>query len=141
MGIRLMEEKDLTQVLEIQKNLHFQSWTRTQFEREIKAPYSYSIVFENQNQVIGYAIFHMLGADSELLSIAVDAQNQQKGIGSSLLSAGLLKLNFNGGDACFLEVREKNTNARHFYEKHGFKEYSSRENYYADGEKAILYRR
>ena len=41
----------------------------------------------------------------------------------------------------FLEVREGNEKARRFYEHHGFEAFGKRNNYYADGETAILYRK
>jgi ribosomal-protein-alanine N-acetyltransferase len=88
---------------------------------------------------LGYAIFHLLGPDSELLSIATRASEQRKGIGSQLLKAGLDKLT-ESGDQCFLEVRDGNVKARAFYEKHGFKLYSVRKKYYSDGEDAALYK-
>ena len=82
----------------------------------------------------------MLGADSELLSIAVSETAQRKGIGTQLLHAGLSQLDLDKSDCCFLEVRENNIKARNFYEKHGFNLFGIRKKYYADGENAALYR-
>lgn len=143
-----MTENDLPQVLELQRELAFQDWNEKQFLSEIRASYAYCVVCEencgssNNNTsrvLLGYAIFHLLGPDSELLSIATRASEQRKGIGSQLLKAGLDKLTENG-DQCFLEVRDGNVKARAFYEKHGFKLYSIRKKYYSDGEDAALYK-
>lgn len=151
MQIREMTENDLQQVLELQRELAFQNWNEKQFLSEIKANYAYCIVCENEYsetannenraeyKLLGYAIFHLLGPDSELLSIATRETEQRKGIGSQLLHAGLDKLTENG-DQCFLEVRDGNIKARAFYEKHGFKLYSIRKKYYSDGEDAALYK-
>ena len=81
----------------------------------------------------------MLGADSELLSIAVSESAQRSGIGSQLLQAGLIQLDLDKDDCCFLEVRENNIKARRFYENHGFNLFGIRKKYYADGENAALY--
>ena len=81
-----------------------------------------------------------MGADSELLSIAVSQSAQRNGIGSKLLQAGLSQLDLDKSDCCFLEVRENNIKARTFYEKHGFTLFGIRKKYYADGENAALYR-
>lgn len=134
-----MTENDLSQVLELQRELAFQDWNEKQFLSEIRASYAYCVVCENETKLLGYAIFHLLGPDSELLSIATRASEQRKGIGSQLLKAGLDKLTENG-DQCFLEVRDGNAKARAFYEKHEFMLYSVRKKYYSDGEDAALYK-
>lgn len=140
MSIRKMNSADIPDVLRIQGELAFQDWNERQYEQEIKAPYTYAIVYEGDNGIEGYAVFHLLGADSELLSIAVSNSAQRKGIGSKLLHAGLSQLDLDKSDCCFLEVRENNIKARNFYEKHGFNLFGIRKKYYADGENAALYR-
>ena len=143
MPIREMKEDDLPQVLALQRSLAFQDWNEKQFTAEIKAGYALCVVYEGSgtsgNEILGYAIFHLLGPDSELLSIAVNSARQRTGIGKMLLEAGLGKLDFTSGDKMFLEVREGNDKARRFYERNGFTEYSRRDRYYSDGENAILY--
>ena len=139
MKLREMTENDLPQVLELQRELAFQDWNEKQFASEIRASYAYCVVSEDAGKLLGYAIFHLLGPDSELLSIATRTSEQRKGIGSQLLKAGLDKLT-ESGDQCFLEVRDGNAKARAFYEKHGFKLYSVRKKYYSDGEDAALYK-
>jgi len=144
MPIREMKETDLPRVLEIQQELAFQDWNTAQFAAEIRANYALCVVYETlaeqgSPQITGYAIFHLLGPDSELLSIAVSRNSQHKGIGKKLLDAGLSRLNPESKDRCFLEVREGNTSARKFYEKNGFKLFGTRKNYYSDGENACLY--
>ncbi len=158
-----MKVDDLPQVLEIQKALAFQDWNERQFCAEIAAGYALCVVYEdaaqfNSNEgprdsigasplqndskdILGYAIFHLMGPDSELLSIATSNAHQRSGIGTDLLDAGLNRLDFAGGDRMFLEVREGNAKARRFYEKHGFEPYAERKKYYADGENAILYQK
>ena len=137
-----MTLNDISNVLAIQESLGFQNWNERQFELEINASFSYAIVFESaiRHELLGYALFHLLGADSELLSIAVAKDAQHKGIGKKLLENGISKLDFANGDCLFLAVREDNINARHFYEKTGFEPFGKRPHYYSDGENAILYK-
>ena len=159
MPVREMKVDDLPQVLEIQKALAFQDWNERQFIAEITADYALCVVYAEAAQfnsaqfninedprlrgddILGYAIFHLMGPDSELLSIATSTAHQRSGIGTALLNAGLAHLDFAKGDKMFLEVREGNTKARRFYEKHGFEPYAERKKYYADGENAILYQK
>ena len=140
MPIRKMNSADIPAVLRIQGELAFQDWNERQYEQEIKAPYTYAVVYENESGILGYAVFHLLGADSELLSIAVSESAQRSGIGSQLLQAGLVQLSLDKEDCCFLEVRENNIKARRFNENHGFNLFGIRKKYYADGENAALYR-
>ena len=142
MPVREMKESDLPEVLAIQQELAFQDWKEPQFVSEIKAGYALAVVYEKDTdsaEILGYAIFHLMGPDSELLSIATKKNTQRKGIGTALIQAGFQKLS--AGDSVFLEVRENNANARHFYERHGFEPFSVRKNYYSDGETAILYKK
>ncbi|MCQ2054961.1 MAG: ribosomal protein S18-alanine N-acetyltransferase [Fibrobacter sp.] len=143
MPIREMTEADLPQVLALQRELAFQDWNEKQFMAEIRANYALCVVYTEgpEAKLLGYAIFHLMGPDSELLSIATTPSKQRSGIGSALMAAGFAKLDFPSGDQMFLEVREGNAKARAFYEKHGFTQYNTRKNYYADGENAILYKR
>ena len=152
MPVREMKIDDLPQVLQIQKALAFQDWNERQFIAEITANYALCVVYAEAAQsnedprlrgddILGYAVFHLMGPDSELLSIAANASHQRAGIGTALLNAGLAHLDFAKGDKMFLEVREGNTKARRFYEKHGFEPYAERKKYYADGENAILYQK
>ena len=143
MPIRKMLESDIPQVLAIQEELQFQAWNEKQFLAEINASYAHCIVYADDSdtsKIVGYAIFHIMGPDSELLSIAVLENQGRKGYGTQLLLSGLSKLDFEAGDICFLEVREHNAKARAFYEKNGWVEFASRAHYYADGENAILYK-
>lgn len=139
MPIRPMTEADLPAVLQLQSTLAFQTWNEKQFLSELHASYALCIVDEEGGTLAGYAIFHLMGSDSELLSIAVAPQFQRQGLASRLLTEGLSKL-IAQDDACFLEVRQGNTPARALYEKYGFTEYGERKNYYGDGETAILYK-
>ncbi len=136
-----MKDSDLPQVLAIQKALAFQEWNERQFLAEIHASYALCVVYEQANSIAGYAIFHLMGPDSELLSIAASPELQRTGIGSALLQAAFERLDFANGDRMFLEVREGNEKACRFYEKHGFEAYANRDKYYSDGENAILYRK
>lgn len=140
MTIRRMQMEDIPAVLKIQDKLQFQEWNQRQYQQELKASYTYATVYERDDVLLGYAVFHLLGEDSELLSIAVSPDVQGKGIGNSLLQDGFSQLDFKKGDRLFLEVKENNGKARHFYESHGFTLFGIRKKYYADGKNAALYR-
>ena len=139
MPIRPMTEADIPHILALQSALSFQDWNEKQFLSELRANYALCLVDEENGDFAGYAIFHLMGSDSELLTIATATCFQRQGVASRLLMEGLNKL-VHPEDACFLEVRQGNSGARNFYEKNGFLEFGKRKNYYGDGETAILYR-
>lgn len=142
MEIRKMTEADIPEVLALQQELAFQSWNEKEFSAEIRASYAHCVVCVSteDSKLLGYAVFHLMGPDSELLSIATRESKQRSGIGTALLNSGLSMLT-EQDDCCFLEVRKGNQKARSFYEKHGFELYGTRKKYYADGEDAILYKK
>ena len=45
MSIRKMNSADIPAVLRIQGELAFQDWNERQYEQEIKAPYTYAVVY------------------------------------------------------------------------------------------------
>jgi ribosomal-protein-alanine N-acetyltransferase len=133
-----MQSADLEQVLSIQNETGFQSWTLKQFQEEAELHYSLSIVAENKNQVAGYAVLHLMTDEAELLAIAVSPEIQRQGIAQTLWDFAEKSLRKSHVRTCFLEVRPSNEKAKSFYLKNGFKIMGTRPRYYADGENALL---
>jgi putative acetyltransferase len=76
-----------------------------------------SLVAEHQGRVIGHVLFSRLKAPMRALALAplvVVPENQQQGIGSSLVRAGLERADATGWDAVFV------LGAPSFYERFGF---------------------
>lgn len=57
----------------------------------------------------------------EIVSIYVHPDYFRKGYGQKLLDAALVELKKDGYKNCYLWVLKENNNARHFYEKNGFR--------------------
>jgi ribosomal protein S18 acetylase RimI-like enzyme len=57
-------------------------------------------------------------------------KHRRKGEGTRLLGAVLGEFSSGGGKSVYLEVRESNTGAISFYEKHGFAKTGLRKGYY-----------
>jgi len=77
--------------------------------------------------VTGFLVWRPLGeGECELLNLVVDPARRRQGVGRQLLD-GLLQ---GQGNTVFLEVRESNLAARNFYKSLGFKEVSTRKEYY-----------
>ncbi len=85
----------------------------------------------------GYALARRLGPDAELLLIATDPAQRQRGMAAALLAALEAELAQTGSDVLFLEVAEGNTAARALYDRAGFAEIGRRRAYYPDGGDAL----
>lgn len=139
-SVREMRNSDIEMVLQLQNQLAFLDWNQKQYIQEIESPSTIAIVAEKENDVVGFALFHLLVDESELLAIAVSPKYQRAGIGSLLFTDGKMKLQNFGADKLFLEVRESNQKARNFYESLNASLVGRRVKYYKDGESAAIYR-
>jgi ribosomal-protein-alanine N-acetyltransferase len=86
----------------------------------------------------GFALSRRAADEAEILTIAVAARRQGRGLGRKLLEAHLGGLAAAGARAVFLEVEEGNTPAIALYRRHGFGQVGLRKSYYrrADGSAA-----
>ncbi|HEY9204398.1 MAG TPA: ribosomal protein S18-alanine N-acetyltransferase [Candidatus Methanoperedens sp.] len=97
------------------------------------------IVAQINGLLVGYIVgFQASEETGRIFSFAVSLPYRNRGIGSALLKeiiniftkAGVLRI--------ILEVRSGNASAIRFYERHGFHKVGVAENYYNDGESAVL---
>jgi ribosomal-protein-alanine N-acetyltransferase len=78
---------------------------------------------------VGFSLYRTIADDSELLLLAVDPQQQGKGIGRTLLDRFVEDARNDGARRIHLEVRDGNRATR-LYEAAGFTEVNRRRNYY-----------
>jgi ribosomal-protein-alanine N-acetyltransferase len=86
----------------------------------------------------GFVLSRLAADEAEILTIAVEAARQGKGVGRALLSENLRQAANAGAKAMFLEVAKDNASALALYERFGFVEVGARAGYYrrADGTRA-----
>lgn len=77
-----------------------------------------------------FALLHDLGAEAELLTIAVDPDRQRQGLGRALLTQAEQTLVARGCDRLVLEVSAENAPAIALYVRAGFDRLGKRPNYY-----------
>lgn len=85
--------------------------------------------------VVGYRVSEEAG---RIFSLAVHPKYQNLGIGSALLEEIIRLLRRCLVSEIGLEVRQSNSGAKRFYERHGFYVSGIAERYYYDGENAYL---
>ncbi len=83
----------------------------------------------------GFVLSRLAADEAEILTIAVEAAFQGRGVGRALLSENLRQTSNAGARAMFLEVAEDNAPALALYERFGFVKVGERAGYYrrADG--------
>ena len=135
MVIREMIPKDLEQVqkialatwrntyssfipLQIQDKVLKDAYSENEMNNRFKN--SLNLVFENNNEILGYAFFSgdLLSNDIFLESLYIHPQHQGKGIGKQLMQFGIAK--YNNPKTLSLVVYKGNKSIS-FYKKMGFK--------------------
>ena len=106
-------------------------------EEDLKKDYVHIYVYEENNQILGFLHTEYHFEITDIVNIAVDINNQNKGIGYKLID---YLLNNTESKKIMLEVRESNTNAISLYNKCGFKEIHRRKNYYGNEDAIIMER-
>jgi [ribosomal protein S18]-alanine N-acetyltransferase len=81
-------------------------------------------------RLIGFIMSRLVADEAEILSVAVAARSQGRGLARALLSLHLRRLAGLGARAVFLEVDEHNRAAIRLYDRAGFHEVARRPNYY-----------
>ena len=86
----------------------------------------------------GFVLSRLAADEAEILTIAVDAAFQSKGVGRALLSENLRQASNAGARAMFLEVAKDNAPALALYARFGFVQVGERSGYYRrkDGTRA-----
>lgn len=135
-----MEVADVAKVVEIEKKLFPQPWSRQSFLDLKKDPHFWLWVAKANWEVVGYLVAQVIQEEAEIHNIAVDPAKQRQKVGSFLLKEFLNKAQSSGVQIVFLMVRASNIPARNFYESLGFSLQNRRKNYYSapDKEDALI---
>lgn len=135
--IRLMQEKDLDEIILIEKELFTSPWNKEQFLYEINEnEFSKSFVLEIDNEVIAYGMMWFLFENADITNIAVKKKYQKQGYGLKMLKHLLKEAINNNCEFVHLEVRINNNEAINLYKKMGFETVRIRKHYYEDGSDA-----
>lgn len=136
--IRNIEEGDLDQILEIEKQTSLHPWSLKTFEGEIKNKNSLNLVLSRENgELISYVFCWLYGQELEIQNIATHPAHRRKGYAKILLENTLKTACQKGAIKAFLEVRVSNLNAIELYRQFGFEVRFLRKKYYSDQENAL----
>jgi [ribosomal protein S18]-alanine N-acetyltransferase len=115
------------------------NWSKESYVKFAGEPGSLALVLEEADGQIGGFLLGRLAADqAELLNLAVVAKQRRQGAGTVLLAKAIQAWRPRGAKSVYLEVRQSNTGAIAFYEKHGFAKTGLRKEYYRAPDEAAL---
>jgi [ribosomal protein S18]-alanine N-acetyltransferase len=130
---------DLDRIAALESASFPSPWKRHYFESELRAPGRFNrVAIDGEGALIGY-LFSMHYADElHINKIAVAAQLRRRGLARLLMSDCLSFARENAITTLSLEVRQSNEPAQEFYRGLNFTSVYVRENYYPDGEAAVV---
>ena len=135
--IRVASNQDINRINEIGLLIKEDFEKVFNIEEELQKDYVQIYVYEEDNNILGFLHTEYHFEITDIVNIAVDVNNQNKGIGYELVN---YLINNTQSEKIMLEVRESNTNAITLYTKCGFKEIHRRKNYYGNEDAIIMER-
>lgn len=113
--------------------------SRLEVEEEVlKNVLAQYLVAEEDTHFLGYVGFWLHEENAEIVTLYVNEEKRQKGIGKALMEAAFKELKKLNIQQLTLEVSVLNTAAIALYEGCGFKVVATRKQYYKDGSDAWL---
>jgi ribosomal-protein-alanine N-acetyltransferase len=140
MWIREMNKADVPAVALLEKECFSDPWPENILTGMFDNGMDRMFVLEDGGAVIGYVNIRILGAEAELMRIALTAEKRGRKLSRLLMDRALLFLRDSGVQAVTLEVRSENLPAVSLYESYGFLREGIRRAYYHDPEDdAVIY--
>jgi ribosomal-protein-alanine N-acetyltransferase len=127
-NIRQATVEDLAQISAIENNTSAYPCSNQQLHDCIDSTY----LLLGDNRLLGFAVIVTVEKQAELHNIAIDPQEQGKGLGSLFLSALVAGLPATV-EQFYLEVRVSNYRAIRLYHQLGFNKIAERKDYYRNG--------
>ena len=105
-------------------------WSVASFRNMLVSPGVSATIYSSSAGPVGFALIRTVLDEAEIITISVIPEKQNQGFGAEILQAEVNKLVSASVSKVFLEVRKDNQNAVSLYKSAGFRQFSSRENYY-----------
>ena len=127
--MRTMTHEDLSVVSDIERQSYEFPWSHGVFRDCLLAGYQ-CIVFERNNEVVGYSILSIAAGEAHILNICIHSTYRSMGYGEKLLDEILFRARSSSVRQIFLEVRPSNEHALALYRKKDFHRVADRPAYY-----------
>lgn len=127
--IRLMEQEDLQQVMQVEKASYDFCWTEKIFNDCLRTGYT-CLVLADHDDVYGYCVLMMGANEAHVLNICVAEQFRGHGYARKMMNELMATAIAAECVEIYLEVRPSNPIALGLYQSMGFNEIGIRTNYY-----------
>lgn len=132
MKIRLMEEKDIEQVYEIETSTFSKPWSKKDFQQSVQNQEHIYLVAEEQECILGYCGMWCIAGEGQITNVAVAKEHRGKGIADKMFACFLEEGYLHNVQAFTLEVRVSNQVAISLYQKYGFENAGIRKKFYEE---------
>ena len=140
--IRAVDREELEEVCRIEKESFADAWSMDNILEFYNNEYDYINILKADKELLGFIIFRIIGAEAEVMRIAVAKKYRHNCLGHILLQDMIAFCIVRYVENVFLEVRKSNIAAIKLYEKSEFIELGIRKDYYSNPvEDAIIYAR
>jgi ribosomal-protein-alanine N-acetyltransferase len=136
-----MHADDLNAVMEIERSSFPEPWSAGLFLRELKVPFSKTILVWGANgvhELLGYVCRWIVGDELHILNLAVRPERRKSGVGRALVELMIREAVERQVSIITLEVRRENVAAIALYRALGFTERGVRRHYYGRGHDALI---
>ena len=121
---------DAPALVAIERRSFGDPWSEGSFREALRASWSFGLVAQTADDIIGYLIAREAAGTGEILNLAVDPPRRRSGIARALLEAGLAALRRRHVQEVYLEVRVSNEPAQALYRAAHFQPVGRRRSYY-----------
>jgi ribosomal-protein-alanine N-acetyltransferase len=128
--IRSAALADTAAMVAIERRCFGDPWSETSFREALGSEWTFGLVAETSRGLAGYLIGREAAGSGEVLNLAVAPEFRRRGVGGTLLEAGLTAFRRRGASEVYLEVRESNHSAQSLYLARGFRPVGQRASYY-----------
>jgi [ribosomal protein S18]-alanine N-acetyltransferase len=130
--IRWIIRTDMPEVLDIERHTFEFPWSEDEFVRVLRELNCIGIVAEENDRVIGYAIYEIHKTRFHVLNFAVAPLHRRMGVGRVMLAKLIGKLSQDRRKRVVLECRESNVAGQLFFKSQGFRAVSILRDFYDD---------
>ena len=127
--VRTMTLDEIERIAKIDAIAYPYPWGEQIFRDCIKSRY-HCLVYENDQEMLGYAVLSIAAGEAHILNICILPEKQHQGLGRDLLNYLMELAREKQVETMFLEVRFSNEPAKRLYDRVGFNELGIRKDYY-----------
>jgi ribosomal-protein-alanine N-acetyltransferase len=138
--IREMQETDIKEIADLEKECFSEPWSETSLREELTNETARFYVLRDNEKLLGYIGSNNICNEVYITNVAVNTDCRGKGYGKILVNHLIRQSEIENAFFITLEVRKSNENAIKLYEKCGFRLIGERKNFYSKPtEDALIY--